>query len=146
MLVVGFSANEEPAEKTLSNVAIAQLLQCVVRQRANDNLIAPGNNSINARRLKCASRRERLQFSICLRPAKPPDTHPITARGFKNISNQWIADLRHSLSLRHSSLGQSNGFRYATTHGEHAFFVRAVDRFGNSPAPSTAIKLFLWPC
>ncbi|HEX5890314.1 MAG TPA: fibronectin type III domain-containing protein [Pyrinomonadaceae bacterium] len=44
------------------------------------------------------------------------------------------------------SAGIDTDFVYATAHGENTFFVRAVDRSGNSSAPSTAIKLFLWPC
>ena len=35
---------------------------------------------------------------------------------------------------------------YANTHGDNTFYIRAVDRSGNSSAPSKAIKLFLWPC
>lgn len=37
-------------------------------------------------------------------------------------------------------------FVYANTHGDNTFYIRAVDRSGNSSAPSKAIKLFLWPC
>lgn len=37
-------------------------------------------------------------------------------------------------------------FVYANAHGDNTFYVRAVDRSGNSSAPSNAIKLFLWPC
>ena len=44
------------------------------------------------------------------------------------------------------SAGIDQDFVYATAHGENTFFVRAVDRSGNSSAPSQAIKLFLWPC
>lgn len=44
------------------------------------------------------------------------------------------------------SAGIDVDFVYATAHGDNTFFVRAVDRSGNSSAPSTAIKLFLWPC
>lgn len=42
--------------------------------------------------------------------------------------------------------GIDTDFVYATAHGENTFFVRAVDRSGNSSAPSQSIKLFLWPC
>ena len=44
------------------------------------------------------------------------------------------------------SAGVDNDFVYGTAHGENTFFIKAVDRTGNSSAPSTAIKLFLWPC
>jgi len=37
-------------------------------------------------------------------------------------------------------------FVYANTHGDNTFYIKAVDRSGNSSAPSKAIKLFLWPC
>jgi hypothetical protein len=37
-------------------------------------------------------------------------------------------------------------FVYANAHGDNTFYIRAVDRSGNSSAPSKAIKLFLWPC
>lgn len=44
------------------------------------------------------------------------------------------------------SAGIDMDFVYATAHGENTFYVRAVDRSGNSSAPSNLIKLFLWPC
>jgi hypothetical protein len=44
------------------------------------------------------------------------------------------------------SAGISVDFVYANTHGDNTFYIRAVDRSGNSSAPSKAIKLFLWPC
>jgi len=37
-------------------------------------------------------------------------------------------------------------FVYANAHGDNFFQVRAVDRSGNSSAPSNVLKLFLWPC
>lgn len=37
-------------------------------------------------------------------------------------------------------------FVYANTHGDNTFYIKAVDRSGNSSAPSKPIKLFLWPC
>ena len=44
------------------------------------------------------------------------------------------------------SAGVDLDFVYGTIHGENEFFIKAVDRTGNSSAPSQAIKLFLWPC
>ncbi|MCA1576036.1 MAG: fibronectin type III domain-containing protein [Acidobacteria bacterium] len=44
------------------------------------------------------------------------------------------------------SAGVDVDFVYGTIHGENEFFIRAVDRTGNSSAPSKPIKLFLWPC
>jgi hypothetical protein len=42
--------------------------------------------------------------------------------------------------------GVSLDFVYATAFGDNTFFIKAVDRSGNSSAPSKSIKLFLWPC
>lgn len=42
--------------------------------------------------------------------------------------------------------GLNLDFVYANAHGDNVFYIRAVDRSGNSSAPSEAIKLFLWPC
>jgi len=44
------------------------------------------------------------------------------------------------------SAGVDIDFVYGTIHGENEFFIKAVDRTGNSSAPSQSIKLFLWPC
>jgi len=37
-------------------------------------------------------------------------------------------------------------FVYGTAFGDNYFTIKAVDKSGNSSAPSTPIKLFLWPC
>ncbi|HEU4710841.1 MAG TPA: fibronectin type III domain-containing protein [Pyrinomonadaceae bacterium] len=37
-------------------------------------------------------------------------------------------------------------FVYGTNHGDNYFQIRAVDRSGNTSAPSNVLKLFLWPC
>jgi hypothetical protein len=37
-------------------------------------------------------------------------------------------------------------FVYGTAFGDNYFTITAVDKSGNSSAPSTPIKLFLWPC
>jgi hypothetical protein len=37
-------------------------------------------------------------------------------------------------------------FVYGTAFGDNYFTIRAVDKSGNSSAPSTPLKLFLWPC
>lgn len=44
------------------------------------------------------------------------------------------------------SAGVSTDFVYATAFGDNTFYIKAVDRSGNSSAPSQSIKLFLWPC
>jgi hypothetical protein len=44
------------------------------------------------------------------------------------------------------SAGVDVDFVYATAFGDNVFYVKAVDRSGNSSAPSGPIKLFLWPC
>jgi chitodextrinase len=42
--------------------------------------------------------------------------------------------------------GIDQDFVYATAHGDNTFIVRAVDRTGNTSAPSNEITLLLWPC
>lgn len=37
-------------------------------------------------------------------------------------------------------------FVYGTAFGDNYFTIKAVDKSGNSSAPSAPIKLFLWPC
>jgi len=44
------------------------------------------------------------------------------------------------------SAGIDMDFVYATAFGDNEFYIKAVDRSGNSSAPSKAIKLYLWPC
>ena len=44
------------------------------------------------------------------------------------------------------SAGVNTDFVYATAFGDNTFYIKAVDRSGNSSAPSQSIKLFLWPC
>jgi hypothetical protein len=44
------------------------------------------------------------------------------------------------------SAGVNNDFVYATISGDNTFFVRAVDRSGNTSLPSNMITLRAWPC
>jgi len=44
------------------------------------------------------------------------------------------------------SAGIDSDFVYGTAFGDNFFTVKAVDKSGNTSAPSTPIKLFLWPC
>jgi predicted phage tail protein len=44
------------------------------------------------------------------------------------------------------SAGVSEDFVYATAFGNNVFYVKAVDRTGNSSEPSKPITLQLWPC
>jgi hypothetical protein len=44
------------------------------------------------------------------------------------------------------SAGVNIDFVYGTAFGDNIFYVKAVDRSGNTSAASTPIKLFLWPC
>jgi chitinase len=44
------------------------------------------------------------------------------------------------------SAGIDVDFVYATAFGDNVFYIKAVDRSGNSSAPSKSIKLFSWPC
>ena len=44
------------------------------------------------------------------------------------------------------SAGVDFDFVYATAFGDNIFTIKAVDKSGNSSAPSAPLKLFLWPC
>ena len=44
------------------------------------------------------------------------------------------------------SSGVDFDFVYGTAFGDNYFTIKAVDKSGNSSAPSAPIKLFLWPC
>jgi len=44
------------------------------------------------------------------------------------------------------SAGVDFDFVYGTAFGDNYFTIKAVDKSGNSSAPSQPIKLFLWPC
>lgn len=44
------------------------------------------------------------------------------------------------------SSGVDFDFVYGTAFGDNYFTIRAVDKSGNTSAPSAPIKLFLWPC
>lgn len=44
------------------------------------------------------------------------------------------------------SRGTDVDFVYGTNHGDNFFQVRAVDRSGNTSAPSNVLRLYLWPC
>lgn len=44
------------------------------------------------------------------------------------------------------SSGIGIDFVYATNHGDNYFQVKAVDRSGNTSAPSNVLILYLWPC
>jgi len=55
----------------------------------------------------------------------------------------WVNGVLSPLPV---SAGTDLDFVYATAFGDNFFQVRAVDRSGNSSAPSNILKLFLWPC
>jgi hypothetical protein len=44
------------------------------------------------------------------------------------------------------SAGVDTDFVYGTAFGENTFVVKAVDRAGNTSAPSNEATAFLWPC
>ena len=44
------------------------------------------------------------------------------------------------------SAGIGVDFVYGTNHGDNYFQVKAVDRSGNTSAPSNVLILYLWPC
>jgi chitodextrinase len=55
----------------------------------------------------------------------------------------YVNDLLSPLPV---SAGVNIDFVYANVAGENLFYVKAVDRSGNTSAASNPIRLFLWPC
>ncbi|HEX2268562.1 MAG TPA: fibronectin type III domain-containing protein [Pyrinomonadaceae bacterium] len=55
----------------------------------------------------------------------------------------WVNGVQSPLPV---GAGLDLDFVYANAHGDNLFEVRAVDRSGNTSAPSNPLRLFLWPC
>lgn len=55
----------------------------------------------------------------------------------------WVNGVQSPLPV---GAGLDLDFVYANAHGDNFFQVRAVDRSGNTSAPSNLLRLFLWPC
>lgn len=55
----------------------------------------------------------------------------------------WVNGVQSPLPV---GAGLDLDFVYANAHGDNLFQVRAVDRSGNTSAPSNSLRLFLWPC
>lgn len=55
----------------------------------------------------------------------------------------WVNGVQSPLPV---GAGLDLDFVYANNHGDNFFQVRAVDRSGNTSAPSNLLRLFLWPC
>ena len=55
----------------------------------------------------------------------------------------WVNGVQSPLPV---GSGLDLDFVYANNHGDNFFQVRAVDRSGNTSAPSNLLRLFLWPC
>ena len=73
-------------------------------------------------------------------------------RGFRELEHDPQSSVEYEiyvndvLSPLPVSAGVSLDFVYGTAFGDNTFYIKAVDRSGNSSAPSQAIKMFLWPC
>jgi chitin-binding protein len=55
----------------------------------------------------------------------------------------YVNDVLSPLAV---SAGVNLDFVYGTAAGDNLFYVKAVDRSGNTSAASNPIRLFLWPC
>lgn len=55
----------------------------------------------------------------------------------------WVNGVQSPLPV---GAGLDLDFVYANNHGDNVFQVRAIDRSGNTSAPSNLLRLFLWPC
>ncbi len=55
----------------------------------------------------------------------------------------WVNGVLSPLPV---SGGNDIDFVYATAYGDNFFQIKAVDRAGNTSAPSNTLKLWLWPC
>jgi hypothetical protein len=55
----------------------------------------------------------------------------------------YVNDLLSPLPV---SAGVNLDFVYGNAEGDNVFFVKAVDRTGNSSVASIPLRLFLWPC
>lgn len=55
----------------------------------------------------------------------------------------WVNGVQSPLPV---GAGLDLDFVYANAHGDNFFQVKAVDRSGNTSAPSNLLRLFLWPC
>ena len=55
----------------------------------------------------------------------------------------YVNDLLSPLPV---SAGVNLDFVYGNAEGDNVFFVKAVDRTGNSSVASSPLRLFLWPC
>ncbi|HJY26599.1 MAG TPA: fibronectin type III domain-containing protein [Pyrinomonadaceae bacterium] len=102
-----------------------------------------------------------LPSSDTLPPTVPTDLHLVRDDSCAEIWLGWTessdasdsqANIEYEiyvngvLSPLPVSAGVDFDFVYGTAFGDNYFTIRAVDRSGNSSAPSTPIKLFLWPC
>jgi hypothetical protein len=94
-------------------------------------------------------------------PAAPTNLHLVRDDGCAEVWLGWIeatdetdaqVDVEYEiyvndvLSPLPVSAGVNVDFVYGTVAGENLFYVKAVDRSGNTSAASNPIRLFLWPC
>lgn len=102
-----------------------------------------------------------LPSSDTLPPTVPTDLHLVRDDSCAEIWLGWTessdasdsqANIEYEiyvngvLSPLPVSAGVDFDFVYGTAFGDNYFTIRAVDRSGNSSAPSAPIKIFLWPC
>ena len=62
---------------------------------------------------------------------------------FQIVYEIYVNDVLSPLPV---SAGVNEDFVYGTGFGDNIFYVKAVDRSGNTSAASSPIRLFLWPC
>ena len=94
-------------------------------------------------------------------PTAPSNLHLVRDDGCAEVWLGWIeatdetdaqADIEYEiyvndvLSPLAVSAGVNFDFVYGTAAGDNLFYVKAVDRSGNTSAASNPIRLFLWPC
>ena len=94
-------------------------------------------------------------------PAPPTNVHLVADQGCGELWLGWTqatddTDPQYAieyeiyvngvLSPLPVAAGVDQDFVYATAHGDNTFVVKAVDRAGNTSAPSNAFTGFFWPC
>ena len=94
-------------------------------------------------------------------PSAPTDLHLVQDNSCGEVYLGWTEaadDMDAKASIEYEiyvndivsplpvSAGVSVDFVYANASGDNVFYIRAVDRSGNSSVPSQPLKLFLWPC
>ena len=94
-------------------------------------------------------------------PTAPSSLHLVRENGCAEVYLGWIEAsdetdaqayieyeiyVNDILSPLPISAGVNVDFVYGNAAGDNIFYVKAVDRSGNTSSASTSLKLFLWPC